>query len=512
MPDSISVRMIRLPVGGMLLLCALLVAGLAGRGAAKTPTRGVRPAGMVARQLLSNRLLDSANKVVDAALLTDSLNLDLRMIKAEILGKQRRRSEQIAVLRSVLVGRPEYPAANLRLAHIFCDSGLVDSAAKYLIVPAQEDTLNPEVSYLLGRVDEKRGELDVAAGMYRRCEGILERGELARIPLGPDDRLTPFSLKTLEGKPFRWAGGQPAIFLFWATWSGGSIDALKSIVAQLPQAGISWQFVPVNIDDRLWRKTPRPRVAAKLQDAGYKGPVLVDSGLALFEHLGILQIPTLVATNLAGDIAVVERGWSSAIKAHIIHALMAGLGDSLPRPPPAKTDTACARSRRLLSLARSFWDAGDPFGAWNQARTAASRCGVNAFPHIQIASWYWQWGDTLHSREQVAQSVRADSLNPWAWYSVARLDRFTGAREPATVALRRALSLDSNFTPAWGEIGRLAILAGDTVTIRKSTDTITRLNRHAADLAVLQAALLGARGLHQDAVVVWRRILDDRFP
>jgi tetratricopeptide (TPR) repeat protein len=303
--------------------------------------------------------------------------------------------------------------------------------------------------------------------------------------------------------------GNPTLLLFWATWSPQSLKAFKAITRQLPKAGITWRFLPVNVDDRRWLRSTRARVEAKARELGYKDPVPIDSGLLLFDRLGALGVPALVATDLAGGVDDIAFGWSQSVTSRFITGWL-GRGDSTSRPPQ-RVLSDCDLALRLLGAAWQSWESANPAWAFRQISRVVQRCSTSAYPHVLSASWQWQRADTLRAGRHAYKALGADSTDPLGWLAVAELERRRNHLESSSQAVQRALQLDSSLAPGWNIVGRLAAMAGDTLKVRQCISVLERVNRPDPGLQALKALILQQAGHLSEAAAIWRELLDPRI-
>ncbi|MBI5867187.1 MAG: hypothetical protein HZB43_02675 [candidate division Zixibacteria bacterium] len=178
---------------------------------------------VLARNLLDRRLTDSAAKIVDLGLAADSLSAPLWNVRARVLGERGNRQGQEAALRRVLGIAPDFLEAHQSMAEIFCDSGLTDSARKYLALPLRIDSTNPRVTYCNGLIHEQSGGGDTAAALYSQAYEKFSANDLMRIPVCPGYRLQSTRLRTTGAGVTRLPNGKATLLLFWATWSPQSL-------------------------------------------------------------------------------------------------------------------------------------------------------------------------------------------------------------------------------------------------------------------------------------------------
>ena len=490
------------------LLMALVIL-LAGQSSAFAQRVGSFNRAVIARFLLNDHRTDSAWTIVEKALAADSLSATLWSVRARILALRGDRTGEQAALRRALTIDPEFLEAHQTMAEFFCDSGGADSARKYIALPLKNDASNPRVVYFNGRIYQQEGQLDSAVAIYARVYDLLSASELLRVPVCPGYRIQTARLRTTGSSDIRLPLGNPTLLLFWATWSPQSLKAFKAITSQLPKAGITWRFLPVNVDDRRWLRSTRARVEAKARELGYKDPVPIDSGLLLFDRLGALGVPALVATNLSGDVDEIAFGWSRSVTSHFITGLL-GRGDSTSRPPQ-RVLSDCDRSLRLLGAAWQSWENANPARAFRQISRVIQTCSTSAYPYVLSASWRWQWADTLRASRNVYEALGADSTDPLGWLAVAELERRRNHLESSNRALQCALRLDSSLATGWNIAGRLAAMTGDTLRVHQCISVLERLNRPDPGLQALKALILQQAGHLSEAAAIWRELLDPRI-
>jgi tetratricopeptide (TPR) repeat protein len=464
---------------------------------------------VVARSLLNDHRADSAWTIVEKALAVDSLSAALWSVRARILALRGDRTGEQAALRRALTIDPEFLDAHQTLAEFYCDSGGADSARKYIALPLKNDASNPRVAYFNGRIYQQEGQLDSAVAIYARVYESLSASELLRVPVCPGYRLRTARLRTTDSGDIRLPLGNPTLLLFWATWSPQSLKAFKAITSQLPKAGITWRFLPVNVDDRRWLRSTRARVEAKARELGYKDPVPIDSGLLLFDRLGALCVPALVATDLAGGVDEIAFGWSESVSRLFIKGVL-GSADSAPRQP-RRSQSDCDLALRLLGASWHSPEDANPAWAIRETSRAVRTCSTSAYPYVLAASCRWQWADTLRARQNAYEALGADSTDPLGWLAVAELERRRNHLESSGQAVQRALQLDSSLATGWTIAGRLAAMTGDTLKVRQCISVLERVNRPDPGLQALKALILQQAGHLSEAAALWRELLDPRI-
>ncbi len=464
---------------------------------------------VLARNLLDRHLTDSAAKTVDLGLAADSLSAPLWNVRARILRERGDRRGQEAALRRVLAISPDFTEAHQSMAEIFCDSGLTDSARKYLALPLRIDSTNPRAIYYNGLIHEQTGGGDTATVLYSQAYEKLSANDLMRIPVCPGYRIQHTRLRTTGSGAAKIPNGKSTLILFWATWSPQSLKAFKAIMEKLPQSGISWNLLPVNVDRREWTQSIRARADAKARELGYKDTVAIDSGLVLFDRLGLVTVPTLVVANISGDVDELIAGWSKKASNHVLNGVLAKT-DTTKKVVRNPVDT-CEAALRRLGTAWLHWEQSDQAAAMVQISRATKMCSTIAYPHALSAVFRCWNGDTARAGRDAVRACTANPNDPWAWLARAEVERRRVHPDSSRAALKRAMVLDSTLSTGWVINGRLAADARDTIELKRSISVLDRLDRIDPGLPVLRALMHQVSGRWAEAAKAWRDIIRPRL-
>lgn len=469
---------------------------------------GISPA-VAARMLLEKQLTDSAAKIVDAALAVDTMSAPLWNLKAKILKERGDLRGAEECLRRAITIKPDLLGAHQDLAEMFCDSGLTDSARKYIELPLRTDSANPRVVYFKGLILEKSGAVDTAVALYARVNDMLGAGSLIRIPVCPGYRMPASRLRSTGAGDLRLPTGKATLLLFWATWSPQSLKALKAILAKAPQSGISWNVLAVNVDRREWNPSLKAKIEAKAREVGYKGPVLIDSGLVLFDQLGLVSVPTVVASNLSGDVDELLSGWSRRNSHLVLNNLLSKV-DTLSKSASRPMDT-CDVLLRSLGLAWLQWEQSNTIRALQQVARSVRVCSTSAYPYALSAVWRWANGDRNSATHEAVRACAVDSSDAWGWLALAEIERRRARVDQCRDALARALAIDTALAPGWIIAGKLAADVQDTVMMQKSLQALQRVSRIDPGYPVLNALYLQMTGNWAEAAKVWRALIYPRI-
>lgn len=462
-----------------------------------------------ARALVSRGALDSAMAVADSILAADSANPDMWLIKSEVHAARSDHAAEIRELRAILARYPKFPDALIALVKAYLDSGVVDSAATYLKPHLFFGKHNKrKVLYLKGRVLELRGQPDSAIAVYREAYIFRDRQVLLRFPPLRQQQINHARFASADGTPGIWGVGVPTIFLFWAGWSPVSVDALGEIVENLKGAGITWRFVPVNVDAPKPNRTSATHIVNRARELGYKDTVWVDPDLALFRQWGIDHVPTTIVVNINGEIDAVLSGWSTQARSVIIDQYLGSYTDSVSEA----VSTASEERKRARYLLASAFQAGDN-GNLEQAVKRSDKAIIadTTFPlaYVCLAAWRWLRGDTVGARIAAHQAIAVDPNDLWAMMAVGRIDYMHGQYQSAFDFARQCTVLDSEFVPAWELLGHSALALGDTQSADRAIDVITRFNKLDLELPVLRAGAMAATDPEGAAELLRRNIAAD---
>jgi len=471
---------------------------------------GVEPAADLARTLLSEGNLDSALRTVDSALASDTIDLELLVIKAAIHAARGESTRRIASLRAALNRFPSYPDARLAMAWAFVDSGLTDSAAAYLPPHLlRQGPLQIQAQYVQGRIFESAGMSDSAVGMYKSAYESLDRRELLWIPVSPGEKLNSSRLLSAEGGAAVWRPGIPSIFVFWAIWSPSSLEAFGEIVTNLKRSGIKWRFMPINVDDPNPAPDTRTKILQQARALGYKDTVWIDDKLSLSQSWHLNCIPTVLVTSLNGEIEVAEEGWSGRVRNLIVDRYLGSYKDTvqspLPAPAPERT-----RSLYLIAAANAAGEAGNLEQAVKQSTKAVTADPAFALAHVALAVWRWSRGDTLGARMAANDALRADSASPWACLAVARIENLHGNKQSAFDLMTKNLIQDTAFVPGWRLLGSVAATLNKTATASDALRRIEALNKLDWAIPVLRA-LIAETDEPERAAAAWRLAVEARL-
>lgn len=449
--------------------------------------------------------LDSALLVADSLLARDSSRVEVLLRRAAIFQSRGDTVGQGNDLRRAFSSAPGSREVNRQLAGLFAAKRIFDSAAFHSglalgpVSSADKRSILTHAEYL-----ESAGAADSAA---RVLAAFWRRGmsrSLGSLPPPVGWKPTLAELTAIDGRREIWNQGRPAIFLFWATWSEASLEAMTDLLEALPKSGVSWQFIPVNVD-RVRPRWSDSTLIKRARELKYGGPVWVDSGLGLMHEWGIERLPTVVFTGIAGTVVSVSTEWSDATRDRVLKEQMGGYADTVDAVP-APPDTARQRAQNLLGAARRAWQMGDRTQALQQASQALRADPANAEAQSHMALWRWQNGDSTGARHGIQTVLKQDSGLVAALGLRGMMHWWQGRDSEAVVLMHQALALDSNFVPAWRIVGWDAANRGEQSAAEEALARIRVLNRNDWAVSVIEA-VRAAAGNPQQSLAIWRELV-----
>jgi thiol-disulfide isomerase/thioredoxin len=153
------------------------------------------------------------------------------------------------------------------------------------------------------------------------------------------DALPSRSLKTPEGKDLALPGGEKGtvVVVFWSTWSPRSLPLLalwQEMAGEYSSHPL--RVVAVNADHQVMDAERREAVKKYLADNGVTLPVAIDDGLALYNEIGVIALPTTLffRADPAGAVLVRESpGFPSSARLDLREELETELGIAKKEEP-----------------------------------------------------------------------------------------------------------------------------------------------------------------------------------
>jgi tetratricopeptide (TPR) repeat protein len=453
--------------------------------------------------------MDSALTLLDSALTIDTASFEAWLVRSYVDAARNQPADALAALRHALQQYPHHPEARLRIAEAFLNAGQPDSAALYIAGRILPGPWQPYALYLRARTLDDRGLIDSAVTVYRRAFEVIDNRDLLNLPVARGEKLSSFALHSLAGDDGIWHPGAPSLFLFWATWSPSSIEALSAVREQLPKAGINYRFLPINTDAADSESDLSAEVTAAAERAGLTDTIWIDPAQDLLTRWSINRLPAIVVTQLNGEVDALMRGWDATVQERVLRRYLAPYSDTT-QPPAPPADPQRSRAMSLLGSARAIWRTGNYDHAMRQLARAISAAPDLPRTHVQQADWRWAIGDTLGARMASDAALAADSLNLWALLAAARIRERYGYHQRALDLFRQCLWHDSLFTPAWERYGLLSARQGNITEAQAASAVLGRLYRDGCARHVIRAVIATANG-DADRSTIWREAVEKRL-
>ena len=143
---------------------------------------------------------------------------------------------------------------------------------------------------------------------------------LAAVPAGavhlrPGDSALEFTLPDIDGKAVTLSGfrGKTVVIVFWSTWCSRCSEELTFLRDNF---GGQEDVVVLLVNQDSERSASRERIVEMRDRLSLPFPVIVDSGLVLWDRFGINALPTSVVVGKDGLVVYAESNfyWESPEK------------------------------------------------------------------------------------------------------------------------------------------------------------------------------------------------------
>ena len=166
-----------------------------------------------------------------------------------------------------------------------------------------------------------RGEraLAITLGIFL----LLVAGPSWSVTLNPGEPAPDFSLPDIDGTTVTLSQlrGKTILIAFWSTWCSRCEEELSFLKDQFDQRD-DVAVILINQDSETEVSTKRiSEIRAKLR---LRFPILVDSGLVLWDRFGINALPTSVVIGRNGKVLFVEPNFYWASPEKILQAVSPG--------------------------------------------------------------------------------------------------------------------------------------------------------------------------------------------
>jgi tetratricopeptide (TPR) repeat protein len=231
-------------------------------------------------------------------------------------------------------------------------------------------------------------------------------------------------MPTLAGGKARALGdGAASVLVFFRPNQDNSVSALRDLAAceaQFAGKPVRWAAV-------VSASAPADSAAALITDAKFSGPVLVDTGDALYGSLGISLHPVVVIVDRDHKLAAFEAfrsvDFCTIVVARIRYALHEISSEELQRvldPPAAAEGGNNQVARRYRALAQALFNAGDRAKATEYARKSIEHDPQLAGAHALLGDILAAEGKCPEAMTAFNAALAIDSGNAEAGAGLAR--------------------------------------------------------------------------------------------
>jgi peroxiredoxin len=144
---------------------------------------------------------------------------------------------------------------------------------------------------------------------------LIPAARAGAVALVAGQKAPGFSLNDIDGNRFTLEQfrGKTVVIAFWSTWCSRCEEELRFLKDRF---GDRTDVAVLLVNQDSERKVSRNRIRAVRERLGIRFPVLLDTGLALWEVYGINALPTSIVIGKDGAVRLVEPNfyWGSPEK------------------------------------------------------------------------------------------------------------------------------------------------------------------------------------------------------
>jgi Flp pilus assembly protein TadD/peroxiredoxin len=249
------------------------------------------------------------------------------------------------------------------------------------------------------------------------------------------------------------------ILVFFATWSGRSLDELKDIQKMVPELepkGL--KVIAVNVDHEHMTDDDFKAVRGKAAEMKLSFPVVFDAGLDTYRGYGVVAVPSTAILAEGGVIRHAVNGYPSFVLAEMREQVevLLGLRKAEEAAVAAKADTAYKPNRKALlnyNLGRRLHVSGMDDKAQQNLATAVAADPNWAAPHILLGDIYLARArkdpaKAVEAKKEFEAATAAEKENVVARTGLARVYWRTGAAAEAEKEVGEAVRLNPSYPPA----------------------------------------------------------------
>jgi len=296
-----------------------------------------------------------------------------------------------------------------------------------------------------------------------------------------------FKLMDLSGNEVSldsFKGDNAVLVVFWATWSGRSIEELRDVQKLVDSFGPKGlKAVAVNVEHEHATDDDLRSIREKAASMKLTYPVLLDKGLETYRNFGVVAVPSTGVLGAGNLLRHDFNGYPSSAFLEMKSQVEELLGMK-PRETAvaAKIDTSHKPTRTALlnyNLGRRLYAFGMPDKAEPKLKIAAAADPKWAAPNVLLGEVLLSRsrkdpGKVAEARKAFEAAVAAEEGNVVARTGLARVYWSTGQAADAEREIDKVLKTNATYPPALllkaGILGRKGDLPGAEKMIREAIE------------------------------------------
>lgn len=248
------------------------------------------------------------------------------------------------------------------------------------------------------------------------------------------------------------------LLVFFATWSGRSMEEMKDIQKVFSELGPKGlRAIAINVEHERMTDEDARAVRGKVEEMKITFPVLFDAGLETYRGYGLVAVPSTAVLGEGGVIRQAFNGYPSFVLAEMREEVEVLLGLRKPAAAAAaKPDTSYKPNRQALlnyNLGRRLYASGMTDKAERNLATAVKADPNWAAPRILrgdilLAKAKKDPSMAMEAKKEFEAAVAAEKENAVARTGLARVYWRIGASAEAEREVGEALNRSSSYPPA----------------------------------------------------------------
>jgi peroxiredoxin/Flp pilus assembly protein TadD len=271
----------------------------------------------------------------------------------------------------------------------------------------------------------------------------------------------PFKLKDLAGNEVSiesFKSDNAVLVVFWATWSGRSLDELRDVqklVAEFGPKGL--KAVAVNVEHEHATDDDLRTIREKVASLNLTYPVLLDKGLETFRNYGVVAVPSTGVLGAGHVLRYAFNGYPSSVFLDMKSQVEELLGmKPMETAVAAKADTTHKPTRAALlnyNLGRRLYAFGMGDKAEPKLRAAAAADPKWAAPNVLLGEVLLSQskkdpGKVAEAKKAFEAAVATEEGNVVARTGLARVYWSSGQGTEAEREVDAALKGGATYPPA----------------------------------------------------------------